>query len=77
MIASFDGKGNPRPVRFRIEDREESITLNIKNVISKKTFRTGDSLAISFFCQSEIGGLLMQYELVFFIKDHRWVLYKM
>ena len=76
MIAYFDEKGVPSPLRFRVEENGIWQTVNVDNVVSNEQIRPAGMEAIVFLCQSEIGGSLKQYEVIYRIKPHQWELYK-
>ena len=76
MIAVFDEKGFPNPLRFRVEENGIWQTISVGNVVSMEQIRPAGMEAIVFLCQSEIGGLLKQYEVIYRIKPHQWELYK-
>ena len=77
MIAAFDEKGIPVPLRFKIEEDGVWSLVKIDKIISTRAVRPAGMDALIFMCQSEIEGMLRQYELVYRIKVHQWELYKM
>ena len=76
MIAVFDDKGFPTPLRFKIEENEIPRVIKVDNVISVETIKPAGMDAYVFRCQSEIRGILKQYELIYRVKPHQWELYK-
>ncbi|HWJ02683.1 MAG TPA: hypothetical protein VNU93_03320 [Verrucomicrobiae bacterium] len=72
MVAWFDLEGLPRPVRFRIDGEvikvEQVCTLTEEKLAGNKTK--------IFRCQSQIGGLLKQFELKYELQTCKWFLYK-
>ena len=76
MIAAFDEKGTPIPLRFKIEEDGVWRIIKIDKIISTEAVRPAGMDALIFRCQSEIRGVLKQYELVYRIKLHQWELYK-
>ena len=76
MIAVFDEKGFPNPLRFRVEENGSWQTVNVDNIVSIEQIRPAGMEAIVFVCQSEIVGSLKQYEVIYRIKPHQWELYK-
>jgi hypothetical protein len=77
MIAVFDENGVPTPLRFKVEEEGTWQLVKVDNVISTESVRPAGMDALIFRCQSEICGVLKQYELVYRIKPHQWELYKM
>ena len=76
MIAVFDAKGTPTPLRFKIEEDGVQNVVNVDKIISTETIKPAGMDAFVFRCQSEIRGVLKQYELIFRVKPHQWELYK-
>ena len=77
MIAAFDERGTPVPLRFKIEEDGVWSLIKIDKIISTRAVRPAGMDALIFMCQSEIEGMLRQYELVYRLKTHQWELYKM
>jgi len=76
MIAVFDENGLPKPIRFSIDDNDERQTIKVDHIVSTNAIRPNGMDALVFLCQSEIQGLLKQYEIVYRVKPHQWELYK-
>jgi len=76
MIADFDEKGVPTPLRFKLEEDGAPCVVKVDKVISCESVRPAGMAAYVFRCQSEIRGLLKQYELIYRIGPHQWELYK-
>jgi len=76
MIAAFDEKGVPTPLRFRVEEDGAPYVVKVDKVVSTETIRPAGMDAYVFRCQSEIRGVLKQYELIYRVKPHQWELYK-
>jgi len=76
MIAVFDEKGIPTPLRFQVMKNGGWIPVKVDQVFSTETIRPSGMEALVYNCQSEIKGALKQYEIVFRIKPHKWELYK-
>ena len=77
MIAAFDEKGVPVPLRFKIEEDGAWSIIKIDKIIDTRAVRPAGMDALIFLCQSEIRDTLRQYELIYRIKTHQWELYKM
>ena len=76
MIAAFDEKGFPTPLRFKVEENGLPYVVKVEKVISSEAVRPAGMDAFVFRCQSEIRGAMRQYELVYRIGPHQWELYK-
>ena len=76
MIAVFDEKGIPVPLRFKVDENGAAHVINVDKIVSSETIRPAGMDAFVFRCQSEIRGALNQYELIFRVKPHQWELYK-
>ena len=76
MIAVFDEKGDPMPLRFKIEEDGVWRIVNVDHVVSVEAVRPAGMDALVFRCQSEVRGALRQYEIAYRIKPHLWELYK-
>ena len=76
MIAVFDEKGVPTPLRFIIDDYGLPNVVKVDKVVGTETIKPSGMEALVFRCQSEICRTIKQYELVFRIKPHKWELYK-
>ena len=77
MIAVFDEKGVPTPLRFKIEEGGAKHIVKVDKVVSSESIRPAGMDAFVFRCQSEIRGIMKQYELIYRVKPHQWELYKM
>jgi len=77
MIAAFDENGVPVPIRFKVEENGVWSLIKIDKIISTEATRPAGMDTLVFRCQSEIHGVLRQYELAYRIKPHQWELYKM
>lgn len=78
MIASFDVKGNPTPIRFRLETEDESYqVIKIDKVIDRSLVKCYGDHMIVFHCQSIIGSLEKRYEVRYELNTCKWLLYKM
>ena len=76
MIAVFDEKGIPTPLRFKMEENGFPHVIKIDKVVSSEAIKPAGMDAIVFRCQSTIRGILKQYEIVYRVKYHIWELYK-
>ena len=77
LIAVFDEKGAPTPLRFQIEEEGERRVVKVDQVVSAEAIRPAGMDALVFRCQSGVRDALIQYELIYRVKAHVWELYKM
>ena len=77
MIAVFDEKGVPTPLRFMVEEDGVRHVVKVDHVVSAEAVRPAGMDALVFRCQSEVRGVVKQYEIVYRVKPHQWELYKM
>jgi len=76
MIAAFDEKGVPTPLRFKVEEEGGAHVIKVDKVVSSEAIRPAGMDAFVFRCQSEVHGVFKQYELIYRVKPHQWELYK-
>lgn len=77
MVAWFDKKGIPKPVRFRIENDDESYrVIKIDKVITMDKEKLAGNEMLVFNCQSIIEGSLMMFEIKYELSTCRWILFK-
>jgi len=76
MIAVFDEKGVPTPLRFKVEEDGVPYVVKVDKVVSFETVRPAGMDTYIFRCRSEIRGIMKQYELAYRVKPHQWELYK-
>ncbi|WP_170932611.1 hypothetical protein [Desulfosporosinus sp. FKB] len=72
MIAWFDIPGTPRPIRFRHDGNVVKVEM-IKRISEEKI--AGNRMRI-YDCQSEIHGLMRQFQLKYELNTCKWFLYK-
>lgn len=77
MVAWFTDEGTPRPVRFRIKNDDDSITvIKVDRVLFKEKEKIAGNPMMVFRCQSIINKINKVYELKYEINTCRWILYK-
>jgi len=82
MIAFFDEKGNPRPLRYRWKspldhDDHEFQVIKIDRVIECREEKLAGNRMMVYRCQSVIDDLEKVYELRYEFSTCKWYLYKM
>ena len=77
MIAWTDTKGNINPVRFRIANKDESISvIKIDKVICVDKEKLAGNNMLVFKCQSLIVGVGRLYEIKYELSTCKWILFK-
>lgn len=77
MICLFKLDGEPRPLRFRYKDDDESYkVIKIDKIFNKKLEKIAGYETIIFRCQSLINGIQKVFEIRFELKTNKWILYK-
>jgi len=76
MIAIFDGEGNIRPFRFKYQEQNETVVVNVNRLIHRKIEKIGKQTNIIFKCESVICGKKKIYEIIFDKDKLSWKLYK-
>jgi len=78
MVAWTDEQGNIKPVRFRIANKDESISvIKVDKIISVKNEKLAGNFMQVYTCQSTIKGAERIYELKYELSTCRWILYKL
>lgn len=79
LIATFDQKGMPLPIRFKwITEDESRETIVIDRIIHKELIRSHHTKAYyCFLCESCINNQVMQYEIRYIVDGCQWILYRM
>ena len=78
MVAWTDANGKINPVRFRIENKDESISvIKIDKVISIENEKLAGNFMRVFTCQSIIKGSERIYEIKYELSTCRWILFKL
>lgn len=77
VISYTDNKGDVKPLRFRIQSKDESYkVIKIDKVISKQTEKLAGNFMLVFNCQSLINNVLRQFEIKYELNTCKWVLFK-
>lgn len=77
IIVWFRDEDHPRPVRFRLQDRDGAWTpVRVDRIIEVLSQKKAGTDSLIYRCQSEIRGKQTRYELQYLIRESRWVLYK-
>jgi len=77
MVAWFDTKGQPHPVRFKIEDEgSEEVVIKVGRVITKELEKLCGNYMLIFNCQSVINGAEKMYQIKYELSTCKWMLFK-
>ena len=76
MISWTSTEGTVTPVRFRMEEEGELITIKVGHIIQTETNRFGGSQTLCFLCSSVIGDTERIYELTCNCETQKWLLKK-
>ena len=78
MVSWTDEQGNIKPIRFKISNKDESISvIKVDRVISVEKEKLAGNFMIVFTCQSVIKGAERIYEIKYELSTCRWILYKL
>ena len=73
MIAEFKKNDKPRPLRFRFaQAEEEAVTVNVDRIVSAEIAGKRDDPTFIYRCESMVGGVLVNYELDFQLRQQEW-----
>ncbi|MFV0314179.1 MAG: hypothetical protein ACK5I7_03650 [Anaerotignum sp.] len=76
MISWTSKDGSVTPVRFRLEESEETIIIKVDHVIQTEKSKLGGSPTLSFLCSSIINNIEQVYELTCNCDSQKWLLRK-
>lgn len=77
MIAYFSTDGSPRPMRFRVKDKNgEYVAINIDRVLTKSEEKVGRKKWLLFRCECIVNEQKRQAEFKYENGTCRWLLYK-
>lgn len=78
VIAWFDDKGSPTPLRLKLKNIDEtSMVLRIDRIIQWDREKVAGNIMYVFKCQSVVENVVKVYELKYELSTCKWVLYKM
>lgn len=77
VVSWTDTKGNINPVRFKIVNDDESISVvKIDKVITIDKEKLAGNLMLVYKCQSVVNGADKLYEIKYELSSCRWILFK-
>jgi hypothetical protein len=78
VVASFNLKGELRPIKFRIENEDKSFSVvNVDRVLTRDIEKLAGNHMLVVKCQSVINGEARIYELKYELGTMKWMLFKM
>lgn len=78
VIAYFNLKGLPNPIRFRIDSPETSSqeVISIDSILNIEQTKKAGVLMLRYDCQGIVNGLMKPFQLVYETTKYRWYLFK-
>jgi len=77
MIAWFTPEGVPRPIKYRLMEKEKYHTIRVDRVMERSEEKWAGNRMLVYRCQSVIEGREKVYELKYELNTCKWFLYKM
>jgi len=76
VIAWFLDTGVICPVKFRLKTSEGLQVYKVEKIVAKTMEKLAGNKMMVFQCQSDIDGVLRQFEIKYEVDTMRWVLFK-
>ncbi len=76
MLASFDEAGVINPVKFKIQNEDESKIVKVDRIIAKHLEKLAGNRMWVFRCQSVIDGVEKIMEIKYELDTGKWILFK-
>lgn len=77
MVSWTDEKGDIHPVRFKLQNEDESFcVIKVDRVLLKDKERLGGNPMLIYRCQSTISGVERIFELKYELGTCKWILWK-
>lgn len=77
VVSYTDDKGDIRPLRFRIQNEDQTIkVIKIDKVITKETEKLAGNYMLVFKCQSLIDNIQRLFEIKYELQTCKWILFK-
>ncbi len=78
VVASFDGDGNSRPMRFKLlNEDEENAVIKVDKIIKRDIDKFAGNKMLKYTCESCINGTQRLFELSYEVDTCKWFLYKL
>ncbi|MCB2290593.1 hypothetical protein LGK97_12525 [Clostridium sp. CS001] len=77
VVSYTDDKGDIRPLRFRIQNEDQTTkVVKIDKVITKETEKLAGNYMLVFKCQSLIDNIQRLFEIKYELQTCKWMLFK-
>lgn len=77
IICWFDKDGNPKPLRFRISDKDGiNNVIKIDNILTVSSEKLAGNQMLVFECQGIINGILKRFVIKYELSTCKWILFK-
>ena len=77
VLSVTDLKGNITPLRFKLENEDESNqVIKVNKVIDREQEKLAGNYMMVFKCQSLLGNIEKRYEIKYEFSTCKWLLYK-
>ncbi len=76
MISWTSKEGAVTPIRFRLEEDGENVTIKVNHILQTESNRFGGSQTLFFLCSSIIHDTEKIYELAYHCDNQKWLLRK-
>jgi hypothetical protein len=78
VVAWFTKEGEPRPIRFRVTNEEDSVTvIKVDKILHTDREKLAGNPMLVFRCQGGVNGVEKVYELKYELLTCKWMLFKM
>lgn len=77
MISYCSNSGSITPVKFKIKDSGETLTIKVDRIIDITKTKYAGKPIICYTCETIINDIEKRYEVRFFPDTLQWVIYKM
>lgn len=78
VVATFSKEGILTPVKFKIENEDESVVaIKIDRILVRNEEKIAGNRMILYRCQSMINNIIRVYEIKYEIESLSWILFKM
>lgn len=77
VVSYTDDKGDIRPLRFRIQNEDQTTkVIRVDKVITKETEKLAGNYMLVFKCQSLIDNIQRLFEIKYELQTCKWILFK-
>lgn len=74
VISFCSAKGELKPLRLRVEENEQKIRIDVRDVVSVKEIPYTGAEAKIFLCRATVYGRECMIELKYSVRSHSWTL---